>query len=201
MAHLTRVGQNLFFVADHAGATGGELWISDGTETGTRMVKDIAPLAASPGIYGLATANGQAFFEADDGIHGYELWQSDGTSAGTFLAADLQPGPESSLPAQMTAAGNLLFFSAMTIAYGRELWALPLSSPAISIDDVRAPEAAQRATLTISLSAAAAERVTAQWSSGIASSGMSRAKLSRNAGSAASPNCSSSRVAFCLRAN
>src|SRR5207244_2928047 len=83
-------------------------------------VKDIAPLAASPGIYGLATANGQAFFEADDGIHGYELWQSDGTSAGTFLAADLQPGPESSWPAPMPASGRLLIFSALPIAYARE---------------------------------------------------------------------------------
>src|SRR4051812_37066364 len=40
--NLTRVGDMLYFVGD-GGGTGQELWKSDGTRTGTVMVKDINP--------------------------------------------------------------------------------------------------------------------------------------------------------------
>src|SRR6202012_6225312 len=74
----------VYFFADD-NVHGAELWRSDGTDTGTVMVKDINT-APGQGIIDLpnfpfgqfAVANNLLFFTADDGIHGAELWRTDG---------------------------------------------------------------------------------------------------------------------------
>ena len=63
----------LFFVAND-GEHGCELWISDGTESGTFMVHDINSGANSSYPEYLAATDTTLFFMADDGIHGSELW-------------------------------------------------------------------------------------------------------------------------------
>src|SRR5919106_1177303 len=69
---------------------GEELWKSDGTKSGTKIVKDIVP---GPGDSGpediVSTAPRTTFFRADDGKHGVELWKSDGTAKGTTLVKDI----------------------------------------------------------------------------------------------------------------
>lgn len=73
----------IYFVGWTA-ATGGELWFSDGSVHGTRLVKDISPGPAGSGI-GLGPSMGRIlFFTAHDGVHGRQLWCSDGTEAGTY---------------------------------------------------------------------------------------------------------------------
>ena len=80
------------------GRHGHELWRSDGTRKGTRMVKDINPGPAGSLFEIIPSSLGTPFyFFADDGVHGAELWRSDGTAAGTSLVKDLFPGPASSL--------------------------------------------------------------------------------------------------------
>jgi ELWxxDGT repeat protein len=51
-----------------------EMWQSNGTDAGTKLVEDIAPGTGSsdPGAFTLAGS--QLFFMADDNIHGRELW-------------------------------------------------------------------------------------------------------------------------------
>ena len=67
---------------------GEELWISDGTNTGTRLVKDInAGLVSSSPTNPLILGN-KMFFDANDGIHGREMWVSDGSSNGTYMLKD-----------------------------------------------------------------------------------------------------------------
>ena len=65
------------FTADD-GVNGEELWVSDGTQSGTYMVADInaTALGESSNIYGFAmTESGNtAYFVADDGVHGWEVW-------------------------------------------------------------------------------------------------------------------------------
>jgi ELWxxDGT repeat protein len=154
----------LLFTADD-GVFGREPWISDGTPAGTRMLKDIAGLGASSMGSPFRVQNGIAWFTADDGIHGFELWRTDGTTAGTYMAADIEAGPRPSFASPMAAVGGTMFVSATTFDTGRELWALPApAEAAISIADVRVAESAQVATVAVSLSAPAADAVTAHWS-------------------------------------
>jgi ELWxxDGT repeat protein len=106
---------------------GSELWASDGTAAGTRILREISPGSVSAHVSELTPAGARVFFTAWDEDHGIELWQTDGTEAGTRLVHDLAPGPASSSPRELTVMGDQLYFSADDGLTGRELWALPLS--------------------------------------------------------------------------
>lgn len=86
---LTAVGDVLYFEGDDD-VHGMELWISDGTEEGTRMVRDICSGRCSSRPYGFTMSNGTVFFGAIDsdepGSHWY-LWRTDGTEGGTERVA------------------------------------------------------------------------------------------------------------------
>lgn len=114
-------GSRVFFLAND-GTTGDELWMSDGTEAGTVLLRDIRPGALSSEIGRLVAVGNLVFFAADDGTHGRELWVSDGTPAGTRMLADLFPGEGSSLPDQFAAVGRNLVFAAHTPDHGLEPW-------------------------------------------------------------------------------
>jgi ELWxxDGT repeat protein len=144
---LTDVDGTLFFVADD-GVHGQELWVSDGTAEGTRLVQDLNPLVTcdtrgdNPGSGShpcdsepehLANVNGTLYFAANDGTHGYELWKSDGTPEGTTLVKDIRPGGPGAGPAYVTAAGgSRFFFSAYDDSHGRELWAYDPDAPPLT---------------------------------------------------------------------
>jgi ELWxxDGT repeat protein len=123
--YLTKVGDRIFYSAMDL-AHGEELWKTDGTATGTKLVKDIWPGSefdsAGSHPYNLAAVGGALFFQADDGVNGRELWTSDGTTAGTQLVKDINPGPDDSFPASLADVGGELFFSALDPTVGRELW-------------------------------------------------------------------------------
>ena len=108
---LMALGDTLVFTAYDA-RHGWELWRSDGTAKGTRLVKDIRPgrkgsgpedvacdgcsdsVASPPIIVGVA--GGSLVLWADDGRHGLEPWRSDGTAKGTRLLRDIRPGRKGS---------------------------------------------------------------------------------------------------------
>jgi ELWxxDGT repeat protein len=81
--YLTAADGTLFFSADD-GASGRELWKSDGTEAGTVRVKNINPGSGSSNPHDLTAVNSTLFFAADGDSSGHELWKSDGTEAGTM---------------------------------------------------------------------------------------------------------------------
>ena len=119
---LTDVHGTLFFAAND-GAHRRELWRSDGTRSGTRMVRDIKPGARDSYPNDLTAVHRHVYFAADDGRHGrYELWRSDGTRAGTTLVKDIWPGFRGSKPGDLTAVGGTLYFAARDAKHGRELW-------------------------------------------------------------------------------
>jgi ELWxxDGT repeat protein len=118
---FTAVGNTLFFVAND-GDNGFELWKTDGTNAGTRLVKDInpGPIGSSPGS--LTAVGNTLFFVATDGTSGTELWKTDGTDNGTSLVKDISLRAGSSNPRNLTAVGNTLYFTADDGSSGIELW-------------------------------------------------------------------------------
>src|SRR6185369_16641762 len=97
-----------------AWSTDDELWRSDGTDAGTRLLtrRDRALGTWSSNPQGLIEAGSQLFFTADDNTHGRELWASDGSSSGTRLVLDIAPGFSQSFPTPLAASGATLYFSA-----------------------------------------------------------------------------------------
>lgn len=106
----------------HDGAHGIELWISDGTPKGTRLLRDVCPGACFGARNLWYELNGRLYFTAQDPIHGYELWSTDGTEAGTRIALDLCPGSCSSYPFAPFLLGNRILFMAGDGQTGDEIW-------------------------------------------------------------------------------
>jgi ELWxxDGT repeat protein len=97
---------NLFYFAEN-----GDLWRSDGTQVGTRIVAQV------PGGKFLQPLGDRLYFTRSG-----ELWVSDGTSEGT------QPvgSPESPIPvlSPLQRAGQRIFFQGYDRTAGNELWAI-----------------------------------------------------------------------------
>ncbi|CAN5163818.1 hypothetical protein BH09BAC1_BH09BAC1_30660 [soil metagenome] len=87
-------GKVYFAGNDHAG--GGynvELWETDGTTAGTKLVKEINPTGSANFGY-FQVYNGKLYFSATDGVNGIELWVTDGTAANTVMVKDILPGAD-----------------------------------------------------------------------------------------------------------
>lgn len=102
---FTALGGRVFFMAD-ADGTGPELWISDGTEAGTRMISDLSPTGfggSSPGDAGRAVFGGVYFFDAYNGISKY-LYRTDGLI--TTLVDPVTTNPDN-----LVVVGGQLFYA------------------------------------------------------------------------------------------
>lgn len=92
--NITAIGNGKAIFRANDGEHGIEPWITDGTEAGTALLKDIRSTGtltnSSPEQF--LAAEDLVYFVANDGIHGKEVWVSDGTTAGTNLVKDLNPG-------------------------------------------------------------------------------------------------------------
>ena len=117
----TTVGETLYFSAKD-GVAGRELWKTDGTATGTRLVKDIHPGLPDSSPAWIAATNGTVFFQAGDGTNGRELWKTDGSAAGTVMVKNIRAGSNSSTPVYMGSVGGLALFRATDGPHGCELW-------------------------------------------------------------------------------
>ncbi|HTQ80905.1 MAG TPA: ELWxxDGT repeat protein [Thermoanaerobaculia bacterium] len=136
------LGVLYLFGADD-GVHGRELWASDGTARGTRLVADINPLrspalppscsdesdnrtdsglGSNPDDFARLGSGTAVLFAADDGASGRELWRSDGTAHGTRRVADLLPGRFGSSPHDLTRFGNSVYFFASPTGTGEVLF-------------------------------------------------------------------------------
>lgn len=102
---------------------GRELYVTDGTPGGTRLVKDIVAGTSGSEVSRVTAMGGKAYFSADNGTQGRELWVSDGTQAGTHIVKDIALGGNSSNPRNLYAVGSRLVFTAFRPGVGWSMWA------------------------------------------------------------------------------
>lgn len=119
--YMTPVVDHIFFEAND-GATGEELWMSDGTAEGTALVQDICPdtCGSSPGYSPMLNAGDALYFFATDVNEEYhsQVWRlEDGTTpvAVKLTASDTNlytphTGCNSCPPTQLITAGGRVFF-------------------------------------------------------------------------------------------
>jgi ELWxxDGT repeat protein len=121
---LTPAGTRLFFTVGEP-VYGNELWVSDGTTSGTRLVKDITPGAEDSRLTNLtALGSTLTFFRevpaTDSTPARMAVWKSDGTASGTVRIRDLGTGVE--VDWRTTRAGNVLVFFVRDEAGNTTAW-------------------------------------------------------------------------------
>ena len=89
------VNDKCYFVADD-NKNGDEIWITDGTSAGTKLVKNLYPGSETCDPKAFGTNSNKLFFIANDSIHGWELWSTSGEEATTQLIFESIPGTSSS---------------------------------------------------------------------------------------------------------
>ncbi len=126
---------NKFIFPAYQHATGVELWESDGTEAGTKMLKEIAvgmemgiPIILTP--YDIDNPGQQRLFQGNRFFFimilpasGSALWASDGTEGGTVKIKDINPNEVDGLEhLSYTYSQHALYFTADNGLVGDELW-------------------------------------------------------------------------------
>jgi ELWxxDGT repeat protein len=98
------VGQRVVFFMSSS-STGEEPWVTDGTDAGTHLLKDVRSGSlgsVSSNLFGdrprFFTVGNRGYFFADDGVNHNALWTTDGTTEGTHFVTNVLAGaarPES----------------------------------------------------------------------------------------------------------
>jgi ELWxxDGT repeat protein len=107
-------------------STGYELWKSDGSLAGTKMVKDIFPGWDGSYPYSFVAYKGSVYFGAYTDYYNATLWKTDGTEAGTNRFANLQwpwSIKNEGLKTFVCISNNELFFNAFSLEnFESRLW-------------------------------------------------------------------------------
>ena len=127
-------GTKFFFQGTNT-ANGTELWVSDGTAAGTKIVKDINVAAANglsnPSFF--YTTN-DFYFSADNGIQGIELWKTDGTAIGTSRITDINLGlPSAEIQLGIVVNNKLIFQATNGDATTKDLYKLDVAVTVLPI--------------------------------------------------------------------
>jgi len=114
---LVANGEILYFEATDVISSRGQIFRSDGTESGTYPITDLT----GAGPYHLTLVGDMLYFIMSIGVD-HELWKSDGTVGGEEMVADVWL--QVNRPEYLIGVGDLLFFSADdgSGTTGRELW-------------------------------------------------------------------------------
>lgn len=110
------------------GEPNGQLWVTDGSNPGTRLLHDkvtvrqnSAPLIERYDMLGIGN---HVLFGCHTQDRGRELCVTDGSIRGTGLLQEIEPGSASSSPHAFICAGRNIYFVAHDEEHGYELWKL-----------------------------------------------------------------------------
>lgn len=95
-----------------------ELWETDGSLEGTKMVKDINPTYSSINAFHALEMDGMLYFAASDANEKYGLWKTDGTAQGTTKVIEIPYFYK----LQGVNYNNKIYFSAYAHLTGHDLW-------------------------------------------------------------------------------
>lgn len=121
-AYSPALGKTLF---NANGGNGGEPWITDGTEAGTIILKDINVSSGTAGSNpnNFTEYNGKVYFTASDGLtSGSEPWVTDGTEQGTKMLKDIIPGTSGSFPEKFVVVKDKMYFFATSSSNVKQIW-------------------------------------------------------------------------------
>lgn len=113
--------QDHIYFCGHDSIHGIELWVSDGTTSGTHHLKDINPEGDSYPDH-FTESNDELFFTAKDTeALGRELWATDGSIVNTRRIRNVEPHAYCT-PIYLVNYHDRLYFSGNDSIHGRELW-------------------------------------------------------------------------------
>lgn len=132
---FTIVGSRLLFTAND-GIHGRELWVSDGSAAGTKMLMDLTPgddngdpYDSNPGEFHVA--NGKLYFKTTNETGEqtvWDIWETDGTEAGTRKLYTYSTDSSAfGAPAEFAVMDNKLFFQMFDPIYGYEVFWVDLT--------------------------------------------------------------------------
>jgi ELWxxDGT repeat protein len=148
------LGAAILFAADDL-IHGNELFVTDGTAKGTRLVADINPATmpndvtydGNPARIGVGSNptdfvrfGSGAFFVADDGETGRQLWFSNGKRGGTYRVLDRERASSAAVPHDLVVFQGALYFIA-PYGSGEALFRSDATSAGtVLVDDLRFQE-------------------------------------------------------------
>ena len=128
-----KIGSKVFFSARDK-THGNELWVTNGSGSGTFMVKDIYPgnnyNSWSPGS--LTEFNGMLYFAQNDG-NGTQLWKSDGSELGTTKVINI---PNTTLQSPLFVHNNNIYFAMHSPESSAELWKLDSNDNTMKFSEI-----------------------------------------------------------------
>ena len=127
----------LFFVGND-GFLNRELWKSDGTVSGTVLVKNLTGFSSfeDSDFAGHFTPVGDVLYMVADEAFPETLWRSDGTEAGTYMLSDQFTGTVFGL---QNVNGKLMFMAADTNSVGEEVWVVSNETECVDQQDPPQP--------------------------------------------------------------
>lgn len=110
-----------------SGYRGHTLWITDGSEAGTRPIAQVGQglwdrFLNNPTTPFASVGTRCLLFSGSVDLRNSELWTTDGTPEGTGKLREIHPGEKGSDPQWLTGTGGSVYFSADDGHSGRELW-------------------------------------------------------------------------------
>lgn len=118
---ISGFGTKAIFSA-YSSTYGQELFITDGTDSGTVLLADINQGSASSNPDNFYLFKDKLIFSATTADQGREVWITDGTTAGTKLLWDIQPGTAGGNPTEYSAYKGYLYIAASDSIRERSLY-------------------------------------------------------------------------------